>query len=59
MVEFQLKDYKVLLHWFELSFAKMNPDLIPLQDKKTFWKLSFLCEDKIIEEKDRHPVEEE
>ncbi len=28
---------------------------IPQQDKRTFWKLTFLCEDKLKEIKELHP----
>ena len=28
---------------------------IPQQDKRTFWKLTFLCEDKLREIKELHP----
>ena len=46
MVDFELNDYKTVIRWFELCFAS-KPELLDMQDKKTFWKLSFLCEDKI------------
>jgi len=46
MVDFELTDYKTVIRWFELCFGN-KPELLDMQDKKTFWKLSFLCEDKI------------
>ena len=46
MVDFELADYKTVIKWFELCFGN-KPDLLDMQDKRTFWKLSFLCEDKI------------
>ena len=46
MVDFELHDYKTVIRWFELCFAD-RPERLSMDDKKTFWKLSFLCEDKI------------
>jgi hypothetical protein len=46
MVDFELVDYKTVIRWFELCFGT-TPEALDMQDKKTFWKLSFLCEDKI------------
>jgi len=51
MVDFELDDYKTVIRWFELCFGK-NPKALDMQDKKTFWKLSFLCEDKIKNERE-------
>jgi hypothetical protein len=48
MVDFELNDYKTVIRWFELCFGN-KPELLDMQDKKTFWKLSFLCEDKIAQ----------
>jgi hypothetical protein len=53
MVDFELHDYKTVIRWFELCFGK-NPEALGMDDKKTFWKLSFLCEDKINYDKEHH-----
>ena len=50
MVEFTLKDYEVLLRWFELLFAK-NTSKLKLEDRRVFWKLNFFIEDRIEEER--------
>jgi len=41
----------MIFRWFERAFAKNSPADIPLEDKRVFWKLTFLAEDKIEEEK--------
>lgn len=51
MVEFEIRDYKTLVRWFELAFANLTPDKVSLEDKRTFWKLTFLCEDKSNDDK--------
>lgn len=51
MVEFEIKDYDTLARWFELAFAGKEAKNISDLDKKTFWKLTFLAEDKIKQEK--------
>tara|TARA_Y100000310_G_C20606192_1_gene775601 strand:- start:853 stop:1038 length:186 start_codon:yes stop_codon:yes gene_type:complete len=53
MVELEVGDYTVILNWFTLVFGKKDPQQIPLPDRSTFWKLNFLAEDKIRDEKDR------
>ena len=56
MVELEPEDYTNLIRWFEITFGKnMKMEDIPHQDKRTFWKLTFLCEDKIREYKELHP----
>ena len=50
MVEFTLKDYEVLLRWFELLFAK-NTSKLKFEDRRVFWKLNFFIEDRIEEER--------
>lgn len=50
MVELELVDYKTILQWFELAFAKKETSL-SVTDRKVFWKLHFLAEDKMKEEK--------
>jgi hypothetical protein len=51
MVDFELVDYKTVIKWFEFCFGN-KPEMLDMQDKKTFWKLSFLCEDKLQQVKD-------
>ena len=56
MVELEPEDYTNLIRWFEITFGKnMNMEDIPQQDKRTFWKLTFLCEDKFREIRELHP----
>ena len=59
MVELSLKDYKLLLSWFELAFARLDKSKISSGDKKVFWKLTFLCEDKMDIEKKKEEEEDE
>ena len=51
MVELEPEDYLTLIRWFELVFGKKakNMEDIPAGDKRTYWKLKFLAEDKIKE----------
>jgi len=53
MVELEISDYNTILNWFTHVFGKRDPNKIPTDDRKTFWKLNFLAEDKIREERDR------
>jgi hypothetical protein len=56
MVELEPEDYSNIIRWFELTYGKAkHMDDIPHAQKRTFWKLSFLCEDKIKELKDLLP----
>ena len=57
MVDFTVNDYRTLLVWFELAFAKLPKSKISSEDKKTFWKLTFLCEDAVKEAKEREEEE--
>ncbi|MBC8430022.1 MAG: hypothetical protein H8D92_01355 [Pelagibacteraceae bacterium] len=50
MVEFEVEDYTTILNWFELAFAN-NDKKISVNDKRVLWKLTFLCEDKIEEQR--------
>mgnify|MGYP001156980461 FL=1 len=51
MVELEPEDYLSLIRWFELVFGKKVKSMedIPQSDKRTYWKLKFLAEDKIKE----------
>jgi len=56
MVELEPEDYSNIIRWFERSYGKAKTmDDIPHSQKRTFWKLTFLCEDKIRELKDLLP----
>tara|TARA_Y100000590_G_scaffold429303_1_gene541747 strand:- start:583 stop:762 length:180 start_codon:yes stop_codon:yes gene_type:complete len=52
MVELDPIDYHCILSWFERTWGKSKTDELPLQDRRTFWKLSFLCEDRLREMKE-------
>ena len=58
MVNLTLRDYRLLLSWFELAFARLDKTKISSEDKKVFWKLTFLCEDKMEEQKRREEEDE-
>ena len=53
MVELEVDDYNEILDWFMLAFGKKGKTLTQLGTKArmTFYKLNFLAEDKIKEEK--------
>jgi len=53
MVELEISDYNTILNWFTNKFGRQDPAKIPTADRKTFWKLNFLAEDKIVEEKSK------
>ena len=50
-VELTIEDYRNLMNWYELSFAKKNPRDIDNKDHQTFRKLSVMAQAKIEEEK--------
>ena len=53
MVELEIDDYNEILDWFMLAFGKKGKSLkeINTNARMTFYKLNFLAEDKIKEEK--------
>jgi len=57
MVHMSLRDYRLLLSWFELAFARLDKSKISADDKKVFWKLTFLCEDMMDEQRRREEEE--
>jgi hypothetical protein len=59
MVSFTLGDYELLLKWFELAFARLDKSKISSADKKVFWKITFLAEDKVEELRKRKQEEGE
>ena len=49
MVDLTSSDYKKIFGWFERTFGiTTEPDEIPLEDKRVFWKLTFLAEDRTV-----------
>ena len=60
MVELEPEDYTEILNWFTHRFGKLDLDSVITnkQATKTFWKLSFLAEDRIKELKEEHIDEE-
>jgi len=52
MVELEVEDYSEILDWFILAFGrKKTMGDLPLKSKRTFYKLNFLAEDKLKEDK--------
>jgi hypothetical protein len=51
MVELEVEDYMNILRWFEYRYNEILPENIPLKSKRTFWKLTFLAEDKVKNDK--------
>ena len=51
MVELTSEDFKKIFVWFERCWGLKEINSIPNADKKVFWKLTFLAEDQIKEEK--------
>ena len=47
-----MEDYSEIMDWFILAFGrKKTMGSLPLKAKRTFYKLNFLAEDKLKEEK--------
>ena len=40
------EDYLILMKWFEFKFARDKAEKIPVADRRVFWKLTFLQEQK-------------
>ena len=53
MVELEVEDYSEIMDWFLLAFGRKSKsmDKLPTKAKMTFYKLHFLADDKIKEEK--------
>ena len=53
MVELEIEDYNEIMDWFTLAFGKKGKPLSKINNKAkmTFYKLNFLAEDKIKEDK--------
>jgi len=58
MVELEPDDYNHILTWFEGMFGRKGLDELPMEHKRTFWKLTFLAEDKMKEVRLEHPEKE-
>ena len=53
MVELEVEDYNEIIDWFTIAFGSKDVSTISKKAKKTFWKLTFLAEDK-IKDKELH-----
>jgi len=53
MVELEVEDYSEIMDWFVLAFGKQGKSMnnLPQKAKMTFYKLNFLAEDKIKQNK--------
>ena len=49
MVELQLEDFAEIIKWFNHKYDEVEDTGMGEQSRKTFWKLNFLLEDKMIE----------
>ena len=49
MVELEMEDFNEIMDWFSLAFGTKPTDKVSVRAKKTFYKLTFLAEDKIKE----------
>ncbi len=48
MVELDPKDYSEILNWLTLAYGK-DPKTMGEHTLRTFWKLTFLAEDRLSE----------
>ena len=53
MVELEVEDYSEIMDWLVLAFGKQGKSMnnLPQKAKMTFYKLNFLAEDKIKQNK--------
>ena len=49
MVELQIEDFAEIIKWFNHKYDEVEDKGMGEQSRKTFWKLNFLLEDKMIE----------
>jgi hypothetical protein len=49
MVELEMEDFGEILKWFNHKYDEVESKEMGEQSRKTFWKLHFLLEDKMIE----------
>ena len=52
-------DYLILMKWFEFKFARDKAEKIPAADRRVFWKLTFLQEQKAEDDLLNQPDEED
>ena len=52
MVELEPEDYNEILNWFTHTYGRLNSSKISEASTRTFWKISFLVEEKIKELKE-------
>ena len=53
------EDYLILMKWFEFIFARDKAEKIPVADRRVFWKLTFLQEQKAEDDLLIQPDEED
>ena len=49
MVELEMEDFGEILKWFNHKYDEVEDKGMSEQSRKTFWKLHFLLEDKMME----------
>ena len=49
MVELEMEDFGEILKWFNYKYDEVESKEMGEQSRKTFWKLHFLLEDKMME----------
>ena len=49
MVELELEDYTEIFKWFNDKHDEVEEKNLSEQGRKSFWKLNFLMEDKMME----------
>jgi len=49
MVELELEDYTEIFKWFNDKHDEVEERNLSEQGRKSFWKLQFLMEDKLME----------
>jgi hypothetical protein len=49
MVELELEDYTEIFKWFNAKHDEVEEKGLSEQGRKSFWKLQFLMEDKMME----------
>ena len=49
MVELELEDYNEIFKWFNEKHDEVEENNLTEQGRKSFWKLQFLMEDKMME----------
>ena len=49
MVELELEDYTEIFKWFNAKHDEVEENGLSEQGRKSFWKLQFLMEDKMME----------